>query len=355
MEQLNTPPGFRVERAAAWLVILSIVVFCLVYFSNFLQPIVIAGMIWYAVFELKRLLGRISIRNRKLPNWLNTLFAFLIILLITVGVYEIVVINLNLIIEKSPVYVANFKTMLTNLKTLDGFEVVQERILEVVSSFNIQPLLTALLNSLTNIAGNIFIIIIYVAFLLVEEKFFDKKLNLLVKDEVRLEKITSIIHQVGAATRKYITIKTQMSLLTGLLCYFILLLFNVDFPVWWAFLIFLLNYIPYIGSFFATLLPAAFAMFQFQSFWIFLWLFLAIQGVQLLVGNVLEPKIMGRTLNLSPLGVLLALTFWGIIWGILGMILSVPITSIIVITCARFEPTKFLAIWLSETGEVDPA
>jgi predicted PurR-regulated permease PerM len=353
MDQPSTLRAFGIERAAAWLIILAIVVFCLVYFSNFLQPIVIAGMIWYAVFELKRLFGKISIKGKRFPSWLLTILAFLIIFLIAIGIYEIIVLNLQLIIDKSPVYVSNFKSMIANLKTLEGFEVIQERILEAVSSFNIQPLLTGLLNSLTNIAGNIFIIIIYVAFLLVEEKFFTKKLSLWVKDPAQLKKVTAIIDQVAQATRKYISIKTQMSVLTGLLSYVILLVFDVDFPVWWAFLIFLLNYIPYIGSFFATLLPAVFAMFQFQSFWIFLWLFLAIQAVQLLVGNVLEPKIMGRTLNLSPLGVLLALTFWGVIWGVLGMILSVPITSVMVITCARFEQTRFIAIWLSETGDVE--
>jgi predicted PurR-regulated permease PerM len=192
-----------------------------------------------------------------------------------------------------------------------------------------------------------------VAFLLVEEKLFYKKLKLLVTDTNRLANIERIIGQIVHAIRKYISVKTQMSLLTGIVSYLVLLLFNVDFAVLWAFIIFLLNYIPYIGSFFATLFPSAFAMFQFQSFLIFLWVFLAIQAVQVLVGNVLEPKVMGRTLNLSPLGVLLALTFWGIIWGILGMFLSVPITSIMVITFSRFPATKFIAIWLSETGDVD--
>jgi len=345
-------PKWRVEQAAAWVIILSVVVFCLVYFSNFLQPIVVAGMIWYAIFELKRLFGKIKIRKQSLPTWLLTMLAFLIILLITIGIYEIIVLNLQLIIEKSPVYISNFKAMIANLRALQGFETMQERALEMLTSVNIQPVLSGLLNSLTNLAGNIFIIIIYVAFFLVEEKYFDKKLRLWVKDTARQENVLSVIDQVASATRKYVSIKTQMSLLTGLLSYFILLLFSVDFPVWWAFLIFLLNYIPYIGSFFATLLPAAFAMFQFQSFWIFLWLFLAIQGVQLLVGNVLEPKIMGRTLNLSPLGVMFALTFWGIIWGILGMFLSVPITSVMLITLSRFESTRFIAVWLSETGEL---
>jgi predicted PurR-regulated permease PerM len=130
-------------------------------------------------------------------------------------------------------------------------------------------------------------------------------------------------------------------------------MFKVDFPVLWAFIIFLLNYIPYIGSFFATLFPSVFAMFQYQSFFMLIWLFLAIQVVQVAVGNVLEPKIMGRSLNLSPLGVMLALTFWGIIWGVLGMFLSVPITSVMVITFSRIESTRFIAVWLSETGKVD--
>jgi predicted PurR-regulated permease PerM len=352
MSKPVTTSPWRVERAAAWVIILSVVVFCLIYFSNFLQPIVVAGMIWYAIFELKRLFGKIKIRKQSLPTWLLTMLAFLLIFLITTGIYEIIVLNLQLIIEKSPVYISNFKSMIANLRTLQGFETIQERALEMLASVNIQPVLSGLLSSLTNIAGNVFIIIIYVAFFLVEEKYFDKKLRLWVKDTVRQENVLSVIDQIASATRKYISIKTQMSLLTGLLSYFILLLFSVDFPVWWAFLIFLLNYIPYIGSFFATLLPAAFAMFQFQSFWIFLWLFLAIQGVQLLVGNVLEPKIMGRTLNLSPLGVMLALTFWGVIWGILGMFLSVPITSVMLISFSRFESTRFIAVWLSETGEL---
>ncbi|GIV36928.1 MAG: AI-2E family transporter [Cyclobacteriaceae bacterium] len=355
MTNTGSIKGLRVEKVAAWLIILSVVVFCLVYFSSFLQPVVIAVMVWYAVFELKRTLGKISFKNRTLPNWLRTSLAFLIILLVITGVYEIVVVNLELIIVRSNYYVSNFRNMLQSLQALEGFDVVKERLTQLAAEFNIQPVLTALLNSLTSLAGNIFIIIVYVAFLLVEEKFFNRKLALWIKEPERREKITRIIDEITAATRKYIVVKTQMSVLTGLLSYFVLLIFKVDFAAWWAFLIFLLNYIPYIGSFFATLLPAVFASFQFQSFWMLLWVFLAVQLIQFAVGNVLEPKIMGRTLNLSPLGVLLALTFWGIIWGILGMFLSVPITSIMVIVSSRFEATRFIAVWLSETGDIAQA
>ncbi len=352
MAETENASDMRVVRVAAWMIVLSVTVFCLVYFSSFLQPVVVAGMLWYAVYELKRSLGQIKIKGRTFPNWLITSLAFFIILLVITGIYEIVVVNLRMIISRSDLYLANFREMIISLQTRAEFSLIKEKLIELASRFDIQPVLSAVLNSLTGLAGNLFIIIIYVAFLLVEEKFFSKKLELWIRDSEKRKKVNHIIDQITASVRKYIVVKTQMSILTGLLSYFILLLFKVDFAAWWAFLIFLLNYIPYIGSFFATLFPALFASFQFQSFWMLLWVFLAIQGVQLLVGNVLEPKIMGRTLNLSPLGVLLALTFWGVIWGILGMLLSVPITSVMVIICSRFESSRFIAIWLSETGEL---
>jgi predicted PurR-regulated permease PerM len=201
-------------------------------------------------------------------------------------------------------------------------------------------------------AGNIFLIIIYVAFLLAEQSMFAKKIGQVLGDPGRIQAFDRILSQVNSAVRTYVYVKTLMSFLTGILSYVVLLSFGVDFPVLWAFMIFLLNYVPYVGSFVATFLPASFAVFQFQSFYVFIWIFLAIQVVQILVGNVLEPKVMGKTLNLSPLGVLLALTFWGMIWGIMGMILSVPITSILVIIALRFPSTRFVAVLLSETGEL---
>lgn len=352
MSQDGTSSDFTVQRVASLFIILALIIFCLSYFSSFLQPIVIAVMIWYGVYELKRMLGKIKIKGWSIPSWMLSILAFLLISLITAGIYELIVLNLELIIESFPKYTENFKSMIANLQAIKGFEVFQERMLAAVSEIDIRSILSSMLNSLTNLAGNIFIIIIYVAFIMVEEKFFQKKLHSLASTEEKKKNLDKLIHQIETSVRKYISVKTQMSLLTGILSYGILVLFDVDFPVLWGFLIFLLNYIPYLGSFVATLLPAAFAVFQFQSFLMFVWIFIAVQIVQLVIGNILEPKVMGRTLNLSPLGVLLALTFWGIIWGVLGMFLAVPITSVTVITLSRFPSTRIIAVWLSETGEL---
>lgn len=342
-----------IERIAAWLFVIGVIVLCFVYFSNFLQPLILAVMVWYLIYMLKELARRVKIKGKQLPEWLLNLLAFLVIILITYGIAEIVSSNLEKIIERSPVYIEKSHQLLESVRTIDGFEQLQERIVERIEEFDFKPLLSGLLNSLSGFAGNIFMIIIYVGFLMAEQKFFRKKLAIIVKKSSQPDSYFAIVQQINEAIRTYVFVKTQMSLLTGFLSYIILLLFNVDFPILWAFLIFLLNYIPYIGSLVATLLPSVFAVFQFQSFIMFIWIFATVQLVQVIVGNVLEPKVMGRTLNLSPLGVLLALTFWGILWGILGMIISVPITSILVIIASHIPNLRFLAVWLSETGELD--
>lgn len=348
----SLPPRVRIERIASWLFIISMVVVCLDYFSSFLQPLVLAVMVWYLIYVLKEFARRIKIRGKKLPEWLLTTITFILIILIIFGVIEIVTYNLELIIDRSPVYIANSRRLFEGIQTIEGFEKIQERVIGKLEEFDFKPLLTGLLNSLSGFAGNIFMIIIYVSFLLAEEKLFNKKLNIVVSESKHSGYYYKIITEVNEAVRTYVFVKTQMSLLTGVLSYIILISFKVDFPVLWAFLIFLLNYIPYIGSLIATLLPATFAVFQFQSFSIFIWIFIAIQVVQVAVGNILEPKVMGKTLNLSPLGVLLALTFWGIIWGILGMIISVPITSTLVIVASRVPGMRSVAIWFSERGDL---
>ncbi len=128
---------------------------------------------------------------------------------------------------------------------------------------------------------------------------------------------------------------------------------GVDFAFFWAFLIFLLNYIPTIGSLIATFFPATVALLQFGAYTEALLVLIIIGTIQVIVGNVIEPKIMGKSLNISSLVVLLALSFWGTIWGVVGMILSVPITVMLIIVLARFPGTRSVAILLSEDGKIE--
>jgi predicted PurR-regulated permease PerM len=239
---------------------------------------------------------------------------------------------------------------------LDQFPVVADVdkfILDNLGNLDLRTYIGSVINSLSSIVGNLALIIVYVIFLLIEENFIPLKTERVFGDPERRNTVKLILNHIGLSINKYFFVKTSMSLLTGMLSYILLLVFGVDFAVLWAFLIFVFNYIPYVGSLVATLLPAFFTIFQFASFWPFLWVLLSIEAVQILVGNYIEPKVMGKTLNLSPLVVVLALAFWGAIWGIIGMILSVPIVSVLVIIMAHFPNTRNVAIFFSERGTID--
>ena len=162
-----------------------------------------------------------------------------------------------------------------------------------------------------------------------------------------------MLHKINTSVSNYIRLKTYVSLLTGGVGYVFLAIMGVDAPFFWALLIFLLNYIPTVGSLVATIFPAFFSLVQFGELPPFLTILIGLGLVQWLIGNVLEPKIMGRSLNLSPLVTILALVVWGQIWGIIGMLLSVPITVVMVIIFSQIESTRHIAITLSETGEID--
>jgi predicted PurR-regulated permease PerM len=147
--------------------------------------------------------------------------------------------------------------------------------------------------------------------------------------------------------------KTVVSLLTGILSYIVLAIIGVDFAVFWAFLIFLLNYIPTIGSLIATIFPALMALLQEGNFSHAFWVIAGVGAIQILVGNFIEPKVMGNSLNISSLVVILSLVIWGSLWGIIGMIIAVPITVIMIIIMAQFPNSRKFAIMLSKDGIID--
>ena len=128
---------------------------------------------------------------------------------------------------------------------------------------------------------------------------------------------------------------------------------GVDAAFFWAFLMFALNYIPTIGSLIATLFPAFFSLVQFGEIQPFIIILVGLGIAEWFVGNVLEPRLMGKSLNLSPLVTILALIVWGQIWGITGMLLSTPITVVMLIIFSQFESTRGIAVMLSESGDID--
>ncbi len=350
---------FKISRTASWLIIISITVVCLIYFRSLLEPFVLSLFIWYLISAFRNAIGRINIKGKTLPLWLQASMAFMITFGVLWGFWEILSYNVQLIIEKSGTYNENISGMVQALGAvpfldrLPGVEDVDKFILDNLSNLDLQSYVGSFFNSLSSIVGNFALIVVYVIFMLIEENLMPAKIEAIFKNEDRKGTMLDILRHIGQSINTYFAVKTSMSLLTAILSYIVMLLFGLDFAVLWAFLIFLFNYIPYVGSLIATLLPALFAIFQFASFWPFLWILIAVESVQIFVGNYVEPKVMGKTLNLSPLIVVMALSFWGAIWGIVGMILSVPIISVLVIILSHFPSTRNIAIFFSEQGSIE--
>jgi predicted PurR-regulated permease PerM len=146
--------------------------------------------------------------------------------------------------------------------------------------------------------------------------------------------------------------KTLVSLATGVLSYAILEWVGVDFAAVWALLIFMLNFIPNIGSILGMMLPALLTLVQFDTLTPFLIITFGLGAVQFVIGNLAEPALMGKSLNLSSFMIILSLTFWGMLWGIPGMFLSVPIMVMFAIICARFDSLRGIAVILSADGRI---
>jgi len=164
----------------------------------------------------------------------------------------------------------------------------------------------------------------------------------------RAAKINQIVDKIDRQVQKYLVIKTGISFLSGTLTMIVLLAFGVDFALLFGFLTFLLNFIPSLGSIVSMGLASVIAAFQFGSIFPALWIFILLVGLDAVISNLLEPKLMGQGLGLSPLAVLFSLFFWGWLWGIPGMILAVPIMAVIKIVCANIPSLMPIAVIMSK-------
>jgi predicted PurR-regulated permease PerM len=192
----------------------------------------------------------------------------------------------------------------------------------------------------------------FAGFLLFEPRCFGSKLHAQMPDPERAHRLRAVLGRISRQIEGYVWVKTLTSLLTGVVSFVIMWAVGVDFAEFWALVIFLLNFIPIIGAMLGVIFPSLLAMVQFETIGPFLVVSSALAATQFVVGNLIEPRLMGRQLNLSPLVIILSLAFWGALWGVVGMILCIPIAVIIMIVCGHFEPTRPVAIMLSADGAV---
>jgi predicted PurR-regulated permease PerM len=225
---------------------------------------------------------------------------------------------------------------------------------DLLGEINLQSVARTTVTSAASMLTGLFFVLLNVAFMMLEQRSFYAKLGRLSTDPARVARILDVVTDVNARVGRYLAVKTLINVALGLLSYAIMTVAGLEFAVFWAIVIGLLNYIPYIGSFVGVAFPVALSIVQFGEIDQILALTLALAAAQVLMGNVIEPQVMGSSLNLSPYVILVSLTAWGGLWGVAGALFSVPITAVLVIVFSEFEGSRPLAVLLSKHGEVAP-
>ncbi|MDG1996419.1 MAG: AI-2E family transporter [Emcibacteraceae bacterium] len=332
------------------LIVLS--VYVMVIGRDLIVPFLVSVVIWYLINTLADYYNRIKIGALKLPKTLCFIAALLTMIFALTLLVEMIGNNITDVKASAPEYQKNLLLLSDRIYTLLGIE-DQPSLTQLISQIDLRPFISSIAGTMASIAGNAGLILIYVLFIFLEQASFGNKLNALLKSSKHQDTVVEIINTISKKVKTYVAIKTFVSMLTGGACYIVLLLNDVDYASFWAFIIFLLNYIPTVGSMLAVLFPALLSLVQFPTFTPFLIIISSLGLIQVLVGNILEPKLMGNSLNLSPLVVMLSLAVWGSIWGIAGMFLSVPFTVILMIIFSEFPKTRSIAIILSQNGKID--
>jgi len=339
------------HRFVVGLIGFAVLVFGLMVGKAILLPFVAAIVIWYLIYTLAMSFRQVPMVGKKLPYWMTMMLSFAVIFIALWLFSQLVSSNISQLIAVVPSYherlIAIFAQIqeLLHVKDPMAFD-------EIFQDLNLTAAMTGLAAAIAELARDAVVILLYVLFLLMEQHLFTSKMRRMIKDPGKYETTRKLIDRISSQIQSYLKIKSLVSLVTALISYAILLMIGVDFAGFWAVLIFFLNFIPTIGSIMATFLPMLLTLVQFDSFTPFFLVAISLISIQFLIGNIIEPKLMGKSFNLSPLVILLSLAFWGTIWGVLGMFLCVPIMVIGIIILSNFESTWPIAVALSENGDI---
>ncbi len=344
--------SLSIVRVAAWLLSIGLLLTLIVVGEAYLVPLFLALVIWYLVNALNNQFRMLPLVGTRLPNPLTLGLSLLFIGLSLYLVSDMIVATVNGFIQESPKYIPRIDAQIANAYRSIGIG----REAPTLRSLELDQMLwtnaAGLVNGFTTVAKGFFLVLLYVLFFLIEQSVFSKKMQALGLDFTTSSRLNFVLREINTAMRTYLGVKTLTSMITAFLSYIVFLAIGLDYALFWAFLIFLFNYIPTIGSITATVLPAILALVQFESLTPFLVVVIGVTAIQILVGNIVEPRLMGNTLNISPLVVVMSLILWSMLWGVIGMLLSVPITVAIIIICAQFPQTRVVAILLSKDGRV---
>ena len=334
----------------------------MVYGQSILIPIILALVITFIIDDITLRCSRIHLAGYALPRFLARTLAIGLIVFGLLFVIRMAVGTGGFILERIPVYRENLNKVIDQVpdtiwtsmlgETATSVDAVANELFELGYNYLISYI-SSIVSDIANLFVQAFIIFFYIVFLLSEQDKFVGKLSKMFPDPKREREMRQIFASISTQSRKYIAVKTYVSILTGVGSFLVMAFFGIEFATFWAILIFMLNYIPYVGSIIAVIFPVGLSLFQFGDFSLMGILFVALTGIQVLVSYIFEPIIMGNNLDISAFVVLVSLSIFGAIWGVVGMIIAIPIVIVLIIVLGHFDSTRPFAVLLTGNGDLD--
>ena len=318
-------------------------------------PIFFGAIVVYVIVGLAEALRRIPYLGRALPLQVRFALSVLVIALLLLSAASLVITNKERLLALAPHYqesllmvIQKFAVFL-RIETEPTWTTLRQ---ELLSRINIQRLLGSMIASVSSLIISFIVVFLYALFLLLERNSFPQKMENISSDSRRVARIRTITDEINRRIGSYLALKTVLSVLLGALSWVVMALAGLEFSAFLAVLIAFLNYIPYIGSFAGVIIPGIMAVIQFQNMELVLPLLLSLILIQFMIGNFLDPYVMGNSLNLSPFAILVSLAIWTELWGIPGAFLAVPITAVLTIIFSEFLSTRPIAVLLSRNGRL---
>jgi AI-2 transport protein TqsA len=321
--------------------------------ENFFVPLVVAVIAVYLVDVVSRVLRKFRIAGRMLPKVFSLILAFGIIFGLGFALIDIVAQNALHVAAVAPKYQVRLQQLQGELFAGLGIEEPPE-LRQLLTAIDLRQVFSSVAKAVAGVLEDITLVVVYGLFIMLERRFVPVKVQALFPDPERRKNAIRIMRRIDHDIHTYLGVKTAVSLASAVLAYILMRIIGLDFAEFWALLLFILHFIPTIGIVVATILPTLLAAVQFDNLGPCLVIGVGITAIAQLMGNIVEPNVMGETLNLSPLTVIIALIVWGSLWGIVGAFLCVPLTVIVVIILSNFRSTRWVSILLSKTGEFHP-
>lgn len=339
------------QRGATWIIAAGVIAAGLYFLREPLTQFALALLLWLAIDGLAETLDK---RLHFLPRLAALPVALVIVLGLIALIGFVVVSNISSMSQDATLYETRLNNVIAQTYLQLGISGQIPTLYDLLARLNPEQVAQQIGASLRNLASDIMFILLFLAFIFPAAGIMTKKMDYIFGASTQREQARDVFRRIRVSMEQYLWVQTVISLIITGLTYLTLIAVGLQNALFWSFVIFFLNYVPTIGSVVAVVIVTGVALVQFTSLPHIAAVAIGTTAWQFLIGNFIQPRMTGESLNLSAVVVLLALAIWGTMWGIAGAFLAAPLTVMLMIVLAQFPTTRWIAILLSADGKPTP-